>query len=154
MRLREAKREDVPRLMELWERFIAHEAQFDPEEFQVGQTERRRYERLFHDKMRNPNGTVLVAEEEQIVGYAMGWVRERFLAKNLCGHINDLYVLDEWRNRGIGTALLRRLLEWFTSKGVGRAELYVYTENKRALALYSKLGFEVKAQRMSKMLEE
>jgi putative acetyltransferase len=51
-------------------------------------------------------------------------------------------VAAEWQGRGIGTELMRRLLDWADNWfGYQRIELTVYTDNERALRLYCKFGF-------------
>ena len=50
--------------------------------------------------------------------------------------LDDLYVLPAYRNRGVGTAILRRCM------GLGKpVYLYVFTKNTRAIALYEREGF-------------
>lgn len=50
--------------------------------------------------------------------------------------LDDLYVLPAWRNRGVGTAILRRCL------ALGKPiYFYVFTGNVRAVALYEREGF-------------
>ena len=50
--------------------------------------------------------------------------------------LDDLYVLPAFRNRGVGTAVLRRCL--LEGKPV---YFYVFTGNARAVALYEREGF-------------
>ena len=50
--------------------------------------------------------------------------------------LDDLYVLPEYRNRGVGTAVLRRCLA--QGKPI---YFYVFTGNVRAVALYEREGF-------------
>lgn len=51
-------------------------------------------------------------------------------------------VHKDWRNRGVGTAMLRYLIEWCRQNPVvHRLELDVYTDNLRAIHVYEKLGF-------------
>ncbi len=50
--------------------------------------------------------------------------------------LDDLYVLPAWRNRGVGTAILRRCLA--QGKPI---YFYVFTGNVRAVALYEREGF-------------
>ena len=54
------------------------------------------------------------------------------------GHIGRMAVLPQWRNRGIGTALLRQLLDIATLQGVSSVILHAQC---RAVAFYERLGF-------------
>ena len=57
-------------------------------------------------------------------------------------------VRREWRDRGVGSALMARAVEWARGSGVvTRIELDVYVENARARHLYEKFGFEVEGRR-------
>ena len=53
--------------------------------------------------------------------------------------LDDLYILPEFRNKGIGTAVLRKCL----GEAVLPVMLYVFTKNTGAMALYSRLGFRI-----------
>lgn len=85
--------------------------------------------------------------------------------KQLVGHVflyNDntianVCVYPEWRNKGVGSALLKRLLSDVENKHV---KLWVRKSNTGAIHLYSKLGFrptstqrdgEVLYERLSKL---
>ena len=53
-------------------------------------------------------------------------------------------VHDEWKGKGIGSALMKAVIEmadnWLNLK---RLELEVYTDNTAAIKLYEKFGFEI-----------
>ena len=49
--------------------------------------------------------------------------------------LDSLFVFPEYRNRGIGSAIIRRCCV------CGPVSLYVFTKNTRALALYRRMGF-------------
>lgn len=54
----------------------------------------------------------------------------------------------EWRNLGIGNALMTEAIEWARKTDiVKRIELTVYARNKIAIRLYEKYGFEVEGRR-------
>lgn len=54
-----------------------------------------------------------------------------------------IMVAPAWQGRGVGRALIERLLAWADDwAGVLRVELNVHAENERAIALYRSLGFE------------
>ena len=85
----------------------------------------------------------LVAEvKEKIVGAV--WVR----IMNDYGHIDDetpsfaISLYEEYRNMGIGTALMRDMLKFLKNKGYKRTSLSVQKVNY-AVRMYQKVGFEV-----------
>ena len=85
----------------------------------------------------------LVAEvKEKIVGAV--WVR----VMDDYGHIDDetpsfaMSLYEEYRNMGIGTALMRDMLEFLKNKGYKQTSLSVQKENYAA-RMYQKVGFEV-----------
>ncbi|HCZ06914.1 MAG: hypothetical protein PWP37_1504 [Thermotogota bacterium] len=51
-------------------------------------------------------------------------------------------VLREYQGRGIATAMLNHLFQWARSRGIKKINLRVMAGNTRAIALYTKLGFE------------
>ena len=56
----------------------------------------------------------------------------------------DIGVLKLNRNRGIGTALMQRGMEFLKSKGMIEVELGVDDSNPtKAIELYNKVGFKV-----------
>lgn len=85
----------------------------------------------------------LVAEAAgRIVGAV--WVR----IMNDYGHVDDdtpsfaLSLLPEYRGQGIGTALMKQMLDWLAECGYRQASLAVQKENYAA-SMYQKLGFEI-----------
>lgn len=56
--------------------------------------------------------------------------------------LDDLYVLPEYRCRGIGTRILQKCIE-STEKDIF---LYVFKRNTGAVALYSRMGFTVERE--------
>ncbi|MBL8146865.1 MAG: GNAT family N-acetyltransferase [Anaerolineae bacterium] len=59
-------------------------------------------------------------------------------------HVAELgvYVAREWRNQGVGAALIQRALAWGTEQPIiTRIELEVLAGNDRALRLYERCGF-------------
>ncbi len=55
-----------------------------------------------------------------------------------------LCVAAAWQRRGVGSGMMRRLLDWADRwSGYLRIELGVYTDNAAAIALYRRFGFEV-----------
>ena len=55
--------------------------------------------------------------------------------------IGDLVVGPRWRTRGVGTAIITRLVDLARERGFARLEVGVAQANTRAQALYRRLGF-------------
>jgi RimJ/RimL family protein N-acetyltransferase len=50
-------------------------------------------------------------------------------------------VLRDWRERGVGSALLAAAIEWARQRGLHKLSLSVFAHNAPAIALYRKFGF-------------
>ncbi len=84
----------------------------------------------------------LVAEEEEdsIAGYVVAdTARDR---NRKLGHVKDLAVRPNRRNRGIGSRLLERSLRVLAAQGVSRVKLEVRETNEGARELYDRFGFD------------
>ncbi|MDB6081601.1 MAG: acetyltransferase, family [Chlamydiia bacterium] len=91
---------------------------------------------------RNGNGVYLVAETNgNIVGHAF---LELHHVQSL-RHVADLNIAVHagWQKRGIGTKLLRHIIEWAQQTGaILKIQLNVRASNFPAISLYKKMGFE------------
>ena len=87
---------------------------------------------------------IWVAEEDgKIVGFVASdgnWFSKR--EGKVVGAIHELVILPEYRNKGIGKALVQKAIEYFKSRGLDTAELWVGDKNTQALEFYKSLGFE------------
>lgn len=94
---------------------------------------------------RDVAGIWLAEENSKIVGFVASdgnWFSKR--EGKVVGAIHELVVLPEYRKKGIGKALVEKALEYFKSRGLEVAELWVGDENKQAMDFYKNLGFEEK----------
>ena len=99
-----------------------------------------------------PDDHCLVAEHDgKIIGAV--WVR----VMDDYGHVDNqtpslaISLSKEYRNQGIGTQLLKQMLELLRQKGYSRVSLSVQKDNY-ALRMYQKAGFEVIADRGEEVL--
>ena len=98
-------------------------------------------ERILEDIFEKKRIRLLVAAEgRKLVGYALYfYTYSSFLAKPTL-YLEDLFVLDRYRERGVGFALFRRCVDEAVKKGGGRMEWSVLTWNEKALKFYERLG--------------
>jgi ribosomal protein S18 acetylase RimI-like enzyme len=94
----------------------------------------------------NKNGEIFLAEENgQLVGFITFWIEEDYsnliVKDKIYGFISDLFVLSEYRNRGIGKELLDKTENYFRAKGLLTIKLYSLASNKEALEFYSNHNF-------------
>jgi ribosomal protein S18 acetylase RimI-like enzyme len=68
-------------------------------------------------------------------------------------HIFLLYVLPEYRQQGLGTALMNQAITYAQDRGDRQIGLQVFTHNQPALKMYQSLGFHTQSLSMFKSLE-
>jgi ribosomal-protein-alanine N-acetyltransferase len=82
--------------------------------------------------------TFLVAERgERLVGYVAGLLQERE------GYIASIAVEPDLRRAGLGSRLMRAVVDKLRDEGVTSVALHVRAENEAAIAMYTRLGFDV-----------
>ncbi len=64
------------------------------------------------------------------------------------GWVASLGVRPRWRGRGVGAALLARVMQGYQGERLSRAALSVNRDNPSALRLYERLGFEITGDRV------
>jgi GNAT superfamily N-acetyltransferase len=94
-----------------------------------------------------PKGFVLLAEiEGLVVGIAAYFETfSTFLARPGLW-LDDLYVQDAYRSRGVGAALMSALARLALARGCGRIEWTVALRNDRGIAFYERQGSVVRQQ--------
>ena len=99
---------------------------------------------IYVEEFGSKNGDLcFVAEVDSLIVGAV-WVR----IMNEYGHIDDetpsfaISLLKDYRNYGIGTALMKKMLEELRNKGYKKASLAVQKVNY-AVGMYKKVGFEI-----------
>jgi len=96
---------------------------------------------------RDPEGIFVARVGNNIVGFVgcdANWFSKR--EQRRVGAVHELVVLPDYMGMGIGRALMKKALEYFLSRGLDRAELWVGDENRRAMEFYEKLGFKRASQ--------
>ena len=130
-----ARREDLPQLVALLGVLFAQEAEFVPDD--AKQT--RALEKILAD---DSVGRIHVARADgKVVAMASLLYSISTAEGGLAASFEDLVVLPGYRGKGIGSALLAHVVEEAKKLGVLRLTLLTDRQNKRAQAVYRKLGF-------------
>jgi len=103
------------------------------------------------------SGTFFVAEaDDRIVGYLclFGLVSppEPDQYPDKYSAVADIYVLTEYEDRGIGTALMLRAEDHARANGAKKIELNVLAENRDAVEFYRRLGYRERIKVLTKAL--
>src|SRR5262249_11985114 len=98
-------------------------------------------EAMMRDELAAGHSAALLAEEDgKAIGFALYFHNfSTFLARRGV-YLEDLFVKPEYRNRGVGRALLRRLARIAVDRGCGRFEWAVLDWNVNAIRFYEGLG--------------
>jgi GNAT superfamily N-acetyltransferase len=128
---------DVPTILS----FIRGLAEYEKLAHQCAATERSLRQTLF-GKQRYAD--VLIARVDDMpVGFALFFHNySTFLAKPGI-YLEDLFVLPEFRGRGVGKALLRRVASIARERDCGRLEWSVLDWNEPAIEFYKRLGAKI-----------
>jgi GNAT superfamily N-acetyltransferase len=85
----------------------------------------------------------VVAAGDRTVGFISGELRQgspTFLSKTWAS-VDDVFVEPEYRNRGMGRALLQSVQSWAKERGADGISLQVAAANSRGRKFYEDLGF-------------
>jgi len=87
--------------------------------------------------------TLVVLDEEKIIGYLIGSIgnAEDYRKINKIAEIDNMFVLSEYQNKGIGKSLIKRFFEWAKEKGIKRVKVVASAENTKAINFYEKNKF-------------
>lgn len=133
IRIRPAREEDCPRILEL----IRELAVYEKMEEQVTADSETLRASVFDRKMA---GIFVAQAGENVVGYALYCHNfSTFLGReNL--YLEDLYVTPAWRGRGIGLRLIRRVAGKAVQEGCRRLDWVCLDWNRPSREFYEKLG--------------
>ena len=103
-------------------------------------------------------GSVLLAEaDDKIVGVLTASWQRAIHVPGVYATVQDLWVDEDWRSRGVGAELVEAIASQARSRGVSRLEVGLPRETFAAIAstesFYKRNGFEHLGPRMRRLLE-
>ena len=132
--IRVATENDVPLILA----FIEELAEYERLSHEVVATEEALREHLFGER---PVAEVVVAEEGgDPAGFALFFHSFSTFLGQPSIYLEDLYVRPEFRDKGIGRALLVHLARLAKERGCGRLEWSVLDWNEPAIGFYAGIG--------------
>ena len=92
-----------------------------------------KYKEKYNPIIKDYTFILVFKENDKYVGFLI----YQLLYEN--AEIIDIFVLDEYRNKGIGKSLILKMLE---NKSILNVTLEVKIDNKNAIMLYNSIGFK------------
>lgn len=85
-----------------------------------------------------PDGQLLIEDGGKPIGQ-VGFDIQEYNGEDI-GYVNLLYLIPEYRGKGIGKELIHYVENFFIKSKVSEYHLRVSSRNERAISLYSKIG--------------
>ena len=136
MTFRFAKEDDCALIL----RFIHSLADYEKMSDQVVATEELLREWIFEKRKAE---VLFACEDNKEVGFALFFHNFSTFLGRAGIYLEDLFVLPEYRNKGYGKALLKKLAQITVERGCGRLEWACLDWNKPSIEFYKSLGAAV-----------
>lgn len=133
MKIKEITQADIPILLELIKELAHYEKLLD----QVRADEKQLAQWIIHEKKAN---ALLLEYNHTNVGFVLYFNNfSTFLGKPGI-YLEDLYIKEDYRNKGFGKQVFKYLANECIQKGYGRLEWSVLNWNEPSIQFYQKLG--------------
>lgn len=142
--IRNATSSDLKKLVELQLSLQRHAEKSNPLIWRITEEGKALIRQKFEKTLSDSNSRILVAEMSgEVVGFSQGEVVHRtdYLPESV-GTISLLYVVENFRRRGVGSRLVEKLCQFFIKEKVEQVTLRYIIGNIEAERFWSKLNFE------------
>jgi GNAT superfamily N-acetyltransferase len=141
--IRPGRREDAAEAARLWMQSAREHTAHD-RVYETAPGAEKTMRRFLADVANSGYSFLFVAAAgDRTVGFVSGELRQgspTFLPKTWAS-VDDVFVEPEYRNRGMGRALLQSVRKWALEKGADGISLQVAAANSRGRKFYEELGF-------------
>lgn len=155
MDTRRAKHKDFKELLDLAMRNMRHHMKLNDLDWGPIEGIRRAESDELRRALRSPKTIIIVAEKDgRIVGYiTLSFQGKSPYTTKKKGTIDDLFVLEHYRRRGIGKSLIDEALISFKSRGVEIVSISVSSQNLPTIRMYETFNFKEHVKKMHLQLE-
>lgn len=105
-----------------------------------------RNEKYYQDVIEHAERSVafIAQEDEVVVGYVIASFRKAMPSRkeDFFVIIENIFIMSDFRGRGIGRALTGKVKEWALSKGASVLAVSSLADNKKAHSFYRNQGFK------------
>lgn len=142
--IRAAVAADLPAIAELAGSLVRLHHELDAARFMLISNVAPGYARFFASELNDPDAFICQALlDSECVGYAYARLEPRNWNDLLdaCGVLQDLFVSENARRRGIAKQLVAAVQHWLRERGAPRLVLHTASRNASARAFFAELGF-------------
>lgn len=96
---------------------------------------------------RDVAGLFVVKDGDKIVGFMAidgNWYSKKY--NKVVGAIHEIFVDPDYFDKGIGSMLMEKAIEYFKQRNLDLIELWVGDKNEKAMKFYEKFGFRKDGQ--------
>ena len=134
---RDATEDDVALILEFIRKLADYEHRLD----EVIATEDELRKWIFDKKQAE---VIFALEDGKEIGFALFFLSFSTYISNVNLHLEDLFIDPEYRGKGYGKALLKKLAKIVVDRGYGRFEWTCLAWNKPSIEFYLSLGAKQK----------
>ena len=87
---------------------------------------------------------IFALEDDKVIGFALFFLSFSTYIGNVNLHLEDLFIDPEYRGKGYGKAMLKKLAKIVVDRGYGRFEWTCLSWNKPSIDFYLSLGAKQK----------
>ncbi|MGB3977209.1 MAG: GNAT family N-acetyltransferase [bacterium] len=85
---------------------------------------------------------LILLEEQKPAGYIRAYDRISMSSSDIVMMLDLVYILPEFRGKGLGKTLMRKFLDFAVASGAVRIDLLTDMDNPAAVHLYESMGFK------------
>lgn len=143
--VRLAQEADLPQVTELWRQLVQHHVACDDRITAVAPGGAERWQSRLRGLLSDQTCRLYVADAGlggALVGFASGFLQyaPQVFEPQLSGLVADIFVVPQWRRRGVARRLLSALTAWFAGENVDHIELSVVDRNESATGFWKDVG--------------
>lgn len=143
MKIRKARSGDLAEILRLNFKLFEFERQFG-DTYNLEWTYSEKGRKYFEDRLKQKDAVCLVAEEDgQVIGYLVAFTDTfSFRSRNPICEIENMFIEESYRNKGMGRALVTELKQILKKRGVKRIRVESGSDNEGAIAFYKAMGLK------------
>lgn len=143
LKIRKAREDELLKVAVLWKEFMKYNGDFNAS-FAINKKAQEIFSREMLEKLKEYDSRLTVADSDgELIGFCYSYISQKpkFFKLAKFGFIGDLFVMPEYRRSGIGRALVKDAIDFFTGRKIKQIELLVAIKNENTIKFWESLGF-------------